>query len=115
MNTKGFGSFTESFISRPQQRGRIDKDGGNQMSVGKTDAEVVQTTSFNHSPHLVQLRYSHLGQKIQQRKRLGAFVERSQSKFRNDKRMDDDIPQAEMSAHLVVSCTEVVDPDRRIS
>jgi hypothetical protein len=31
------------------------------MSVGKTDAEVEQTTSLNHPPYFVEFRYSHLG------------------------------------------------------
>ena len=48
------------------------------MRVGQTDAKAVQTTSLNHSPHFAQLRHLHLGQKVQQRKRLGAILQMNQ-------------------------------------
>src|SRR5712692_9867205 len=48
VNTKTLRGLTESLISCPQKRGRIDKDRGYQVCVGQTDAEAVQTTSFNH-------------------------------------------------------------------
>ena len=70
--------------------------------------------SLDHSPHLAQLRHSHLWQKVQQRKRLGAILQRAQRKFRNDEGMDRNLPFVQKLPHFFVSRTKVVDPNRGI-
>ena len=47
LNAQTFGGLTESLVSRPQKHRGIDKDGGYQVCVGKTDAEAIQTTSLD--------------------------------------------------------------------
>ena len=47
MYAQPFRDFAELRISGPQQRGRIDKDGGYQVCIGEADAPVVQTPSLN--------------------------------------------------------------------
>jgi len=66
------------------------------VGVGQTDAEAVQTTSLNHSPHFAQLGHLHLWQKVQQRKRPVTLLQRSKSKFRDDRRMDRNLPFVQM-------------------
>jgi len=78
------------------------------MCVGQTNAEVVQTTSLSHQPHFALLRHSHLGQEVQQRKRLGAFPEQLlvwqiQGKFRGDEGMDNDLALVKKLAQFFVS------------
>jgi len=90
---------------------------------GQTDAEAVQTASLNHSPHFAQLRHSHLGQKIEQRQCFGAllqgtFLWECKGKFRNDGRMDHNLPIVQMLPHFfvyrAVSRTKVVNPNRGV-
>ena len=89
------------------------------MCVDETDAPVVQASSLNRWPHLAHLRHPHLWLKVQQRKRLSALLQRAsvyqtQGKFRNDERMDHNVPLVKMLAQFSVSGTEMVDPNRRI-
>ena len=84
------------------------------MCVDETDASAVQASSLNRQPHLAQLRHPHLWQKIQQCKCFRALLYRTQGKFRNDERMDHNVPVVKMLAQFSVSGTEMVDPNRRI-
>src|ERR1700730_13780908 len=114
MNAKTSGGLAQSFISCPQKRGRVDKDRGYQMCVSQTDPQAVQTERFNHQPYLAHMRHSHLWQKVQQCKRLGTLLQRSQSQFRNDKRVNYDVPLVKMLSHFRAFRTEVINPNRRI-
>src|ERR1035438_2011453 len=111
VNAKSFRGLAKPLVSCPQKRRRIDKHSGYQVSVDQANAEVVQTASLNHSPHLAQFRHSHLWQKVQQGKRPGAVLQRSKGKFCNDGRMDDDVPLVQMLPHFLVSRTKVLNPD----
>src|SRR5258708_942880 len=84
------------------------------MSIGQTDAQAVQTTRFNHQPYLAHLRHPYMWQQVQQCKRSGTLLERSQSKFRNDKGVNCDLPLLKMLTHFCVLRTEVINPNRRI-
>src|SRR4029077_3866492 len=46
--------------------------------------------------------------------RLGALLQRTEGKFRNDERMDHNVPLVKMLTHFLVSPTEMVDPNGRI-
>src|SRR5208283_1779874 len=84
------------------------------MGVDQAEAQAVQTASFNHEPHFRQLRHSHLRQGVQQRQRFRALPQRSKGKFRNDKRMDHNVPLMKMPAHFLIFRPKVINPDRRI-
>src|SRR3984885_1527105 len=57
------------------------------------------------------MRHSHLRQQVQQRKRFRALRQRSHRKFRNDERMDHNVPLLKMLAHFLVFGTKVVNPN----
>jgi hypothetical protein len=57
------------------------------------------------------LSYAYLRQEVEQGKHLRAFFERAQSKFCDDKGMDDDLPLVEMPAQVFVARAQMVDPD----
>src|SRR5438876_3377152 len=114
MNAKVFGNFTEPFIPCPQKRGRTDQDRGYEVSVYDSDAEAVQASGLDQRPYFIQLRHSHLRQRIEQRQRLATVPQRSQRKFGSHKRMDHNPALVEMLAHLQDSGTQMVNPNRRI-
>src|SRR6202522_4135115 len=84
------------------------------MCVDKPNAQAVQPSSFNRKPHLAQLCYAHLRQRIEQRQRRRALPQRPQRQLRHNEGMDHNIPLVEMLTHFFISEAEVVDPDRRI-
>jgi hypothetical protein len=60
VNAKILGDFAELLISRPEKRGRIDKDRGDQVRVNQADAAAVQPSSFNREPYFIHLRHPDL-------------------------------------------------------
>ena len=62
VNAESFGGFAQLLIFCPQERGRIDENGSDQVCVGQTNAEAVQMkmTGLNQGSNFVQLRHSHL-------------------------------------------------------
>jgi hypothetical protein len=48
MNAETFGGLTEPLISSPQKGRRIEKDRGDQVCVGQTDAKAVKVPSLDH-------------------------------------------------------------------
>lgn len=82
------------------------------MGVDQAKPQVIQTSRFYQRPHFMRLGDAQVGQQIQQRKRSGALLKRSECKFRNDERVRHDLSLAKTLAHFLVAGTEVVDPDR---
>ena len=61
LNAKNSGHSAERLVSCPQKGGWVEKDGGDQLCVGQTNAKTVQSTSLDHKPYLTQLCHAHAG------------------------------------------------------
>lgn len=84
------------------------------MRVGQPDALVVQPARLNHRSQLTHPRYGCLRQEIQECKSLCAVLQRSQSQFCNDERVDNDLPLVEMTAEFLAARAQMIDPDRSV-
>lgn len=114
VNAESFGSLAEALVSCPQKRGGIEKDTSDQVCVGQADAKAVQVASLDHEPHFAELRHLRLRQEVQQGECLGALLQGTKCKLRNDEGMDHDLSLVQKPAQLFVPRAKVVDPDGRI-
>jgi len=81
------------------------------MRIGEADTSTKKGAHLNHLSYFADLRNAHPRQKVQPGKRFQALTERAQGQFRNDERMDRDIPRFELTAHRAVPGAEVVNPN----
>jgi hypothetical protein len=107
-------NVSKALVPRPQKSWRINEDRGNQVSVDQSDAQAVQTMSVDRKPYLFHLRHSHLRELVEQSECFDSLPQRSQGKFRNHKRMNDNAALPKLPAHLLVAGAEMVDPNRGI-
>ena len=94
MNVEGFSYRSESLISRPEQRGRGDKDSRDQMGIRKANSQAEQPAQFDHPPDFVKLRNADRWQQIERTERLPTLGKDAQRKFRDDERMYNDLAEA---------------------
>jgi hypothetical protein len=111
MDAKPFGNATKILIVGPQESRRFEKHGSNQVGIDEANADCMQAAYLYRKPQFACLRHSDLRQKIQQSKRLAAFLKRTERKLRNHKRMNRNLPAVQPFAHLFVTGAEMIDPN----
>jgi hypothetical protein len=114
VNAKAFGGLRESLIACPQKGGRIDKHRGylgmhpSDQCRGCTNGETQSPAAPRSDAPLALVAK---GPAVQE---SWCDFEAIPGKFRNDERVDHNLPLVQMLAHFCVFRTEVVDPDRGI-